>query len=210
MKTCIFCLSILLLMLGCNLPRLSENEQNLRRYRYRSEQRDREAFLYKYQRMQFEAYQGEIASDTLHTYRYFQFDSVRVYLYVKKAQGYEAFFQSGLLHPQMIYCELMDTCEPVPEYDMYYAKTGEKVKLDIWGWEGHTIMIDQFEELTRLNLKHRRRFKFWVHPHKTRINGGNHIFLMEVTNRGASMYAPIEEFVKGGHISFLLADRIMM
>lgn len=158
----------------------------------------------------YQKYTGSITSDTIHGSTFIQFDSVRVYLF-SGANKYKSVFTSGLISGQMLYCKMDSTCKPTQGLKMTNVETGEPIIENLWGWTGHTITIDYFEELKNIKSEPtQRKFKFWVYPYKIRFNGGNAIFLLELTNEKATRETDIEEFIKGASVTFITHTRSMI
>lgn len=105
----------------------------------------------------------------------------------------------------MIYCELNSLCRPIENGFVFTnSETGDTVKPDLWGWEGHTITIDYFEELTELKTEEtKRRYKFGVWPYKFRWNCHNDIFYLELTNESADHSTDFETFLKDARVTLL-------
>jgi len=158
----------------------------------------------------YNKYSGVITSDTTHGATYIQFDSVRVYLF-EETNRFQNIFSTGLLSGQMIYCKLDSLCTPTKEPVITNAETGEPIIEDLWGWTGHTLRIDYFEEIDYLKSKPtQRKFKFWVYPFKIRTSGFNYIFLLELTNKNANQQTDLETFIKGSSVTFLTKARSMI
>ncbi len=158
----------------------------------------------------YQKYTGRITTDTTHGSTFIQFDSIRVYLF-SGANKYKSVFTSGLITGQMLYCKMDSTCKPTQGLKMTDVKTGEPIIENLWGWTGHTITIDYFEELKNVKSKPtQRKFKFWVYPYKKRFNGGNAIFLLELTNEKATKQTDIDEFIKGATVTFITHARSMI
>jgi len=159
-------------------------------------------FKNQYHPKTYKKYSGNIFTDTTHGSTFVQFDSIRVYLF-EGTDSLKSIFTSGLLSGQMLYCTLDSSCEATPEIGMYDS-LGKLFIEDLWGWTGHTIEIDYFGLLTNVKSKPtERRFKFWVYPYKIRMNGGNDILFLELTNENADDKTDIETFIKGAKVTFL-------
>jgi len=155
-------------------------------------------------------YSGHIISDTTHGSTFIQFDSVRVYLF-RGTDKFKSVFTSGLISGQMLYCKMDSSCKPTQGLRLTNADTGEPIIESLWGWTGHTITIDYFEEMKNIKSKPtQRKFKFWVYPYKIRFNGGNDIFLLELTNDNANEQTDLETFIKGATVTFLTKARMMI
>jgi len=158
----------------------------------------------------YQRYTGNITSDTTHGSVFIQFDSVRVYLH-GRAGTFSSIFTSGLISGQMLYCKMDSSCKPTEGLKGINIKTGEPMLEQLWGWAGHTITIDYFEEMKNIKSKPtQRKFKFWVYPYKIRFNGGNDIFLLELTNENATRDTDLESFIRGASVTFLDRVRTMI
>lgn len=171
---------------------------------------DKNVFKYEYQEESYPKYNGFIWSDTTHGSTFIQFDTVRVYLF-KQTDFYKQIFTSGLVSGQMLYCKMDSTCQPTKGLEIRNAKTGEVIIENLWGWTGHTITIDHFEELQKpKSTDQTRRFKFWVNPYKHRFNGGNIIFILELTNSSATKETDLNSFIENAEVTFLKNVRMMI
>lgn len=158
----------------------------------------------------YQKYSGKIISDTTHGATFIQFDSIRIYLF-HGAENFKSVFTSGLISGQLIFCKLDRSCEQTQGLNLIDSKTGESIPENLWGWTGHTITIDYFEELKNIKSKQtERKFKFWVYPYKTRFNGSNDIFLLELMNENANENTDLETFIKGASVTFLIKARTMI
>lgn len=158
----------------------------------------------------YQKYSGSITSDTTHGSTFIQFDSVRVYL-LQGTDRFKSIFTSGLISGQLLYCKLNSSCKPTEGLKLLNAETGEPLIENLWGWTGHTITIDYFEEMKNIKSKPtQRRFKFWVYPYKIRFNGANGIFLLELTNNNANKQTDLETFIKGSSVTLLTVARTML
>ncbi len=158
----------------------------------------------------YQKYSGIITSDTTHGSTFIQFDSVRVYLF-GDAYKFKSVFTSGLISGQMLFCKMNSSCKPIKEIKITDAVTGEPIIENLWGWTGYTITIDYFEELKNIKSKPtQRKFKFWVYPYKIRFNGGNSIYLLELTNDKANKKTDMEEFIKGASVTLLMYESTMI
>jgi hypothetical protein len=173
-------------------------------YKVAEMKRDLYFFKYDYHEQTYPKYSGIITSDTIRGSAFIQFDSIRVYLNYGTSK-YKSIFSSGLVSGQMIYCAMDSSCKPVnAALVMVRSSTGDTIVENLWGWTGHTIQIDHFEELKYVNSKStQRRFKFWVYPGKVRFNGGNDIFFLELTNDKADETTDIDDFIKGARVTFI-------
>lgn len=166
--------------------------------------KDRYIFKNRKRDTTYQKYTGQIVADTTHGSTFIQFDSVRVYLF-SKTDKYKSIFTSGLISGQMLYCEMDSSCKPIEGLRFTDAETGEPIIEDLWGWTGHTITIDYFEELKNIKSKPtERKFKFWVYPYKIRFNGANDIFLLELKNENANKETDLETFIKGATVTLLV------
>ena len=103
------------------------------------------------------------------------------------------------------------SCKPTQGLRITNAETGEPIIENLWGWTGHTITIDYFEELKNIKSNPtQRKFKFWVYPYKIRFNGANDIFLLELTNDNANEQTDLETFIEGAKVTFLTKARTMI
>ena len=180
-------------------------------YEVGERKRTQSNFKYWYHEQNYLKYSGNISNDTTHSTTFIMFDSVRVYLFGKTSK-YKSVFNSGLVSGQMLYCAMDSSCKPYGNlFELTDSKTGEPIVQDLWGWTGHTIIIDYFEELDYVRCKPtQRRFKFWVYPYKIRFNGANNIFLLELTNDKADSKTDIETFIKGARVTFVKKAWMMM
>lgn len=184
--------------------RVYKNNDDFERYK------DRNVFKNQYTRKNHSKYSNKIVTDTVNEVIFVQFDSIRVYLF-NDAKKYSDIFSEGLLSGQMIYCELDSNCTPTKDITLRNAKTGKILEQNIWGWKGHTIRIEHFEELFFPKQKCTvKRFKFWVYPYKNRFNGGNNIFLLELTNTNANKETNLSDFILNSKVTFLKHSRIMI
>ncbi len=171
---------------------------------------DRTLFKQSKKNTIYQIYTGNIHTDTTHFTTFIQFDSVRVYLF-NGTDLYKKVFTSGLISGQMIYCKLNSSCQPTPSIHILDALTKEPIVENLWGWTGHTITIDYFQEIKYIKSKPtKRKFKFWVYTYKKRFNGGNAIFLLELTNKMADKHTNLEEFIEGAEVTFLTHARSMI
>jgi hypothetical protein len=140
----------------------------------------------------YQKYDGEITTDL----NFIRFDTTRFLLFDTTIK-YKNIFNSGLILPQMLYCELDTFCRPpVEDLTILNIKSGG-------GWRGHTITIDYFEELTNLRTKPtQRKFVFWANPYTIRLNCANPIFLLELTNNNANKKTDLDTFIKGSSVTF--------
>lgn len=158
----------------------------------------------------YQKYSGNITSDTTHGSTFIQYDSVRVYLF-RGTDKFKSIFTSGLISGQLLYCKMDSSCKPIEGLKITNADTGEPIIENLWGWTGHTITIDFFEEIKNIKSKPtQRKFKFWVYPYKIRFNGANDIFLLELTNNNANEQTDIETFIKGASVTLLTKARTMI
>lgn len=172
-------------------------------YKVAEEKRDQNVFEELYTEQSYPKYSGKIDFDTINNSTFIQFDSVRVYLF-NGTSKYRYIFTTGLLSGQMIYCERDSSCIPQAPLVYINSKNGDTLAEEIWGWTGHTITVDYFEELSHVKSKPtQRRFKFWVYPYKRRFNGGNDIFFLELTNENANESTEINAFIKGAQVTYL-------
>lgn len=173
--------------------------------------KDQSVFKSLYEKQDYSIYTGQIDSDTTHGSTFVQFDSVRVYLF-HGTSTHQSIFTSGLVSGQMLYCELDSSCKPTRSpFTITDRHTGEPIPENLWGWSGHTITIDHFEELKHVGSKPtQRRFKFWVYQYKIRFNGANDIFYLELTNKQARKDTDLETFVKGARVTFLKKTWMMI
>lgn len=205
-------------MFSCSyqLKRIEDIEGNkywtkyYKNYEKQEQHYDKAIFKYEYQKESYSKYQGPISSDTTHGSTYVQFDSVRIYLF-KQTDFYKRIFTSGLVSGQMLYCKMDNTCQPPKGLEIRNAKTGNIVIENLWGWTGHTIVIGHFEELQKPKSSvQTRRFKFWVYPYKHRFNGGNIIFILELTNPNATKETDLNHFIENAEVTFLKNARVML
>lgn len=183
-----------------------DSPKNLAKAKLKYEQnelkRENSFFKHRYQPKTYKKYPGNISFDTTHGSTFIQFDTIRVYLFYN-TDTLKSIFTTGLLSAQMIYCAIDSSCMATPEIEAFDS-IGKPVIFDLWGWTGHTITIDFFKLLTNVDSKPtQRRFKFWVYPYKIRMNGGNDILFLELTNENADEKTDIETFIKGAKVTFL-------
>ena len=165
--------------------------------------KDQSVFKYNYKEKIYQKYSGILLTDTIHGSTFIQFDSIRIYLFNNTDQ-FKNIFISKLVSGQMLYCEMDSACRPIPETEFTNVETGKPILRDLWGWTGHTITIDHFEELNYVNSKPtQRRFKFMVFPEKVRFNGYNAVFFLELTNKQADNTFNLETFIAGAKVTFL-------
>lgn len=165
---------------------------------------DQSVFKDWYNVQSHDRYSGNITSDTINGTTFVQFDSARIYLFDETSR-YKNLFTSGLISSQLLYCTFNEDCKPVePMYVITNTETGDTLVEDLWGWTGHTIRIEYFEELQHVHSKPtQRRFKFWVYPYKMRFNGSNSIFYIELTNENANRDTDLDTFIQGAKVTFI-------
>lgn len=190
---------------------------------YERHERKMNTWYYKsgYLKMSFERYNGNILTDTINDYTWFQFDTTRIYLLNHKILSnepmseYGILFNQGIINDHIIFCE-SNFCKPFTDSTQEtfrrndtIFRTGRNILFDKefifqrYGWASIRIMITNIEHLYYLDKgTYTKVFKM---EHKY-VNGGpnpdDNYYLFELTNMNATRQTNFEDFVKGSSLTF--------
>ncbi|MBX2978101.1 MAG: hypothetical protein KF905_02305 [Flavobacteriales bacterium] len=166
----------------------------------RQEHQVRSIFKYEYMAKKHPRYLDAIHSDTVAGVRWFQYDSIRLFI-LDKATEHDALFQTGILFPRTFWCLRNDTCTIPDKTCGWSYENGEPVIPDTYGWRGHALLIDEIRIMDQPKGHHDSR-RFLLYSRLPCAYGGRTAHVIEVTNPNAHRSTPLDTFIEGAYLSF--------
>lgn len=138
-------------------------------------------------------------SDTSPGYRYFTYDTTRIYVN-DSLNEYMPLFESGVLSIRTFYCPIQDTCR-VPDMSCdWRLETGEPLISGLLGWKGQTTIVHRIEELSVPGTRKKsRRFRLFA---SIPCQYGYTIYMFELTNTGVKKTVDLSTFCTGAELTF--------
>lgn len=165
----------------------------------RQEHQVRSIFKHEYNAKISPRYLDAITTDTVAGIRWFQYDTVRLFI-LENAAKHEALFRTGILSPRTFWCARGDTCMIPDKTCGWTYENGEPVIPDTYGWRGHALLIEEIRIMDELKGNHDSR-RFLLYSRLPCAYGGRTVHLIEVTNPNAHRSTSLEDFIEGASLS---------
>jgi len=166
----------------------------------RQDHQVRSIFKHEYKAKISPRYLDAITTDTVAGIRWFQYDTVRLFI-LENAAKHEALFRTGILSPRTFWCARGDTCMIPDKTCGWTYENGEPVIRDTHGWSGHTLLIEEIRDMDQPKGGPTSR-RFLLYSRLPCAYGGRTVHLIEVTNPNAHRSTSLEDFIEGAALSF--------